>query len=259
MEQYKVRMMSRWGVGPSILMYHSISDNLNDPYSVTVNNFQKQILWLAEHGFEVISLSSMIQLVQARDYGSLSKKVVITFDDGYKDFAINALPILLDNGVPATVFLVTEMLGGVASWNKQASDVQLMSEDEVYIIKEKGISIGSHTCTHANLTLVENKELLRQLKNSREMLTHLGESFHAFSYPWGQWTQQISNTVKSSGYKCALSVGEWTRLTAENTYNLPRISMTRDMDLKRFKSILMRTTLEKEIRRQYRKLRETAF
>ena len=181
---------------------------------------------------------------------------MITFDDGYQDFVTNALPILLDRRAPATVFLVTGMLGGRASWNEAGTHVPLMSEDEVRYIKAQGISLGSHTATHANLTLLDHEDLQRQLRDSRDALTRLGESFYAFSYPWGQWTNQIVDAVKASGYECALAVGEQMRLTAANAYLLPRITMTRDMDLKRFQSLLMRTRLEMELRRGYRMLRE---
>lgn len=249
--------MSYWGVGPSILMYHSIADNSCDPYAVSVADFKEQIIWLAQNGFKIISISSMLKLLRARDHKSLFKKVVITFDDGYKDFILNALPILLDRNAPATVFLITGMFGGKSVWNKSASDLQLMTEDEVRGIKEKGISLGSHTSTHINLSLEDNKVVQQQLKESYDVLTRLGESFYTLSYPWGQWSNKVAEAVKFCGYECALTVGEQTRLTVNNSYCLPRITMSRDMDLNSFQSFLNRSNLEKEIRRTYRVMNET--
>ncbi|WP_170242000.1 polysaccharide deacetylase family protein [Geobacter argillaceus] len=187
----------------------------------------------------------------------MRKKVVITFDDGCKDFVANALPILQEYGAPATVFLVTDMLGGRSSWNRYAPDVPLMTEDEVRYIKTQGISLGSHTATHAKLTLLDHADLQRQLRDSHDALTRLGESFYAFSYPWGQWSDQVVDAVKAAGFACALAVGELTRLTAADTYRLPRITMTRDMELTRFQSLMTRTRVEMELRRRYRILRET--
>jgi peptidoglycan/xylan/chitin deacetylase (PgdA/CDA1 family) len=245
-------MMLDFMIGPSILMYHSIADNSHDPYTVTVDAFREQITWLSEHGFEVISLSCLLQSIQKRSYRNLRKKVVITFDDGYKDFLINALPILRDCNAPATVFLVTDMLGGSASWKKSGLHEPLMSEDEVRYIKSKGISLGSHTATHANLTLLDQEDMQRQLEDSHDKLSHLGESFYSFSYPWGQWSPQSVEAVKASGYECAVTVGEQPRNTAADAYFLPRIIMRHDINLKHFHMLLTRTSVEMEMRRRCR-------
>jgi peptidoglycan/xylan/chitin deacetylase (PgdA/CDA1 family) len=248
-------MIADFMIGPSILMYHSIADNSDDPYSVPIDAFREQISWLSEHGFEVVPLSFLLQAIQERNGKALRKKVVITFDDGYQDFVTNALPVLLDCKAPATVFIVTDMLGEKAAWNNAGKHLPLMSEDEVRSIKAQGISLGSHTATHANMPRLVHDKLQRQLKDSRDRLTNLGETFYAFSYPWGQWSSQIADAVKAAGYECALAVGEQTRYTAANTFCLPRITMTRDMDMKSFQAQLTRTRIEKEIRRRYRTLR----
>lgn len=247
-----MNLLSRWGVGPSILMYHSIADNSDDPYSVSVNAFREQISWLSEKGFDVVPLSFLLRSIQARNYRILEEKVVLTFDDGYQTFLTNALPILRDHGAPATVFLVTDMLGGRASWNEPDTDVRLMSEDEVRYIKAQGISLGSHTATHANLTLLDPEGLKRQLRDSHDTLTRLGESFYTFSYPWAQWSSTVIGAVKDSGYECAVAAGGQIRLTDLNSYLLPRITMGRDMDLNLFQSILTRTQVGMEIRRRCR-------
>jgi len=235
-------------------MYHAIDDCPGDPYSVPVDAFRQQVSWLSENGFEVVSLSFLLRSIQMGDYRALRKKVVITFDDGTKDFVTNALPILLDCGATATVFLVTSMFGGKASWNRS---VPLMSEDEVRGIRAQGISLGSHTATHAKLPILDRAELQRQLRESRDALTRLGESFYSFAYPWGQWSSQVADAVKAAGYECALAVGEQTRMSAATIYSLPRITMKRDVDMKRFQSLLTRTRIEMELRRGYRVVRET--
>jgi len=121
--------------------------------------------------------------------------VVVTFDDGYKDFLDNALPTLLSYRAPPTVFLVTDLRGGGASWNEFGMYAPLMSENEVRCIKGQGISLGSHTATHASLPLLSREDLRRQLGDSRDRLCFLGETFYALSYPWGQWSNQVVDAV----------------------------------------------------------------
>lgn len=251
-----MRIWNQWSVGPSILMYHSISDSSNEQFTVTKKDFHEQIVWLVSNGYEIIPLESMLLMLQAHDCTNLGKKVVITFDDGYKDFVVNALPILQDFGVAATVFLVTGMLAGVAKWNRYGSEVRLMTKDDACYIKERGISLGSHTSTHLNLLLLSDEEIEKQLNDSRETLIELGESFYSFSYPWGQWSSGLAGAVRAAGYKCALAVGEQTRLIAEDCYYLPRVTMSRDMSSKKFQRLLCRTGFETELRRKYRAIRE---
>jgi len=240
-------------------MYHSIADDSYGHYTVSVDAFREQISWFSDYGFEIISLSFLLQAIQTHDHGILNKKVVITFDDGYADFLANALPILLDHKATATVFLVTDMLGGTASWSESGSHVRLMSESDVRAIKAQGISLGSHTATHANLIRADYKDLQRQLRDSHDTLTHLGESFYALAYPWGQWSPMVVEAVKSSGYACAAAVGGQMRLSAVDPYLLPRVSMRRDTDLKHFKSLLTTTRAEIEIRRRCRSVLRTVF
>jgi peptidoglycan/xylan/chitin deacetylase (PgdA/CDA1 family) len=252
-------MIPDFMVGPFILMYHAVGDYPDDAFAVSVDTFREQITWLSEKGFEVVSLSFLLRSMQTGNYRALRKKVVITFDDGYKDFVTNALPILQECGATATVFLVTDMIGENTSWNNIGSRVPLMTEYEVRSIKAQGISLGSHTATHANLALLSREDLKRQLRDSYDALIRLGESFPTLSYPWGQYTRQIEEAVKASNFECALAVGEQTRLTAANRYRLPRITIRNDMDIKRFQSLLTRTRSEIELRRGCWAVRKKIF
>jgi len=235
-------------LGPFILMYHSIADNSDDPYAVSVDSFKKQIAWLSENGYEIVPLSYLVSSLQAGQVRSLHKKVVITFDDGYADFISNALPVLLDHKAPATVFLVTAMLGQTSSWNKSAPHDSLMTEADARYIKTKDISLGSHTADHVNLTLVDEDGLEKQLKASYDTLSILGETFHAFSYPWGQWSPQVGVAVKSAGYQCALAVGQQTRIAPADLFRLPRVTLGHHADLAYFQSVLTRSPVAMAIR-----------
>jgi len=248
-------MFVNLSVGPFILMYHSIGDNTADPYSVSANSFREQLTWLVDNGYEFVSLSWLHQSLMAGRDKHLRKKVVITFDDGYQDFITNALPILSDHGAPATVFLVTALLGKMAIWDKSVENGKLMTVEEVQAIKAHGISLGSHTATHANLARLTNEELVIQLDHSHDFLAHMGETFFSLSYPWGQWSSRVVNAVRGAGYECALAVGQHTRLTAGNSYVLPRVTMRRDTGQKHFQAQMTKTGLEMELRRGYRAVR----
>lgn len=237
-------MISRWGAGPYILMYHSIAEGSDDPYTVPPNRFQDQVSWLVEHGFEFLPLSYLVKVLKDGDYKNLRNKVAITFDDGYRDFLTDALPVLLHYKVPATVFIVAGMLGSNASWSENSKHAQLMTEDEIRHISSQGINLGSHTMTHANLVVVDQEVLLNELEESRSKLRELGESFYPLSYPWGQWCSRILDAVIDSGYDCAMTVGGKMRPRRTDIYCLPRLAISGDMDIRAFKSLFDRQVVK---------------
>jgi peptidoglycan/xylan/chitin deacetylase (PgdA/CDA1 family) len=231
-----LKSLFRRSVGPRILMYHSVADALDDDYAVSVGIFRQQLSWLAENGFRFISLASLSRAIKAGDSRALRNKVVLTFDDGYLDFALNALPVLNRYQAAATVFLVTDMLGRTAQWSNRSKHVPLMSKQDVESIKKQGVTLGSHTATHADLTRLDAQELSRQLVSSRAALNELGESFYSLAYPWGRWSKAVAAAVKTCGYDCAVATCGKTRFPGTDAYALPRITIRADLHLAGFRS-----------------------
>jgi peptidoglycan/xylan/chitin deacetylase (PgdA/CDA1 family) len=254
-------ILSCFDIGTSILMYHSVTDDLDEPYSVSIEAFREQLAWLANNGYEIIPLSRLLEMIQADDRKGFRKKVVLTFDDGYKDFVINALPLLIEYKATATVFFVTEMFGGVSSWNTQWDHVRLMTEDDARFVMKKGMNIGSHTASHDNLRVITpEKSVKREIVSSYHTIKNLGETFITLAYPFGKWCPEVVDAAQAVGYKCALVLGEYTNFSKDNIYHLPRITMLRDMDITSFEKQLIRTvgkkTLQKLCRTVRKKLRK---
>ncbi len=224
---------------PIILMYHSVVEGKPvDPYSVSKKAFCDQISWLLDKGYQFVSLAALVQSLRKGVEVKGVKRVVLTFDDGYRDFFIHALPVLLNHRLPATVFLVTDMLGQTATWSSYSQQVPLMTETEVRQVKAEGISLGSHTLTHADLTALNDDELQRQLVASRRALADFGETFHSFSYPWGKHTEREVAAVKAAGYQCAVTVGWTISFSRPDPYRLGRVIMRYDLDLDSFRRMI---------------------
>ena len=94
-----------------ILMYHSISkgnEEAKHPYYQTTTDpavFAEQIRFLHENQYSVIGLGELVNRVTERKRSE--KFVVITFDDGFRDFYTHAMPVLSRYGFGATMFLAT--------------------------------------------------------------------------------------------------------------------------------------------------------
>ena len=160
-----------------ILMYHSVAGEDGSPFTVRPAAFAEQMGVLADQGYEVISLQAGCALIGSA--GDLRRKIVLTFDDGYRDFLTQAAPFLLRRGFPATLFVVPGMYGKVPAWAASDGACPLLSEPEVKTVRALGFEVGSHSMSHADLTLLPEPELARELADSRsavESLVHVEQS-----------------------------------------------------------------------------------
>lgn len=104
-----------------ILNYHRVLDQVDPmaPNEPDATHFEHQLCWIKTH-FPVIGLSEAVELLSSAKIDS--PKVVITFDDGYRNNAEIALPILQKHGLTASFFVVTDELSDGIMWNDIISE-----------------------------------------------------------------------------------------------------------------------------------------
>ena len=99
-------------------MYHSVSDApaaATRALSVRPAMFGAQLRYLRHQGFAGLTFGELCQRRRTRQ-PLPARPIVLTFDDGYADFIEEALPIMVEQGFPATVFVTTGWLGGIARY-----------------------------------------------------------------------------------------------------------------------------------------------
>jgi glycosyltransferase involved in cell wall biosynthesis/peptidoglycan/xylan/chitin deacetylase (PgdA/CDA1 family) len=94
-----------------ILMYHRIAELPADPWGLAVapERFAEQLAVLREQARPLALHELVTRLERGRPLPA--RAVAVTFDDGYRDNLDAALPALEAAGVPATLFLATDMVG----------------------------------------------------------------------------------------------------------------------------------------------------
>jgi hypothetical protein len=99
-----------------ILLYHYVrtnprpADRAGFRLSVTPATFAAQVGLLRAGGVHTVSLAQVMRALQGLDRLP-SHPVVLTFDDGYADFATTVAPLLAAQAMTATDFVVTGFLG----------------------------------------------------------------------------------------------------------------------------------------------------
>ena len=200
-----------------ILMYHSV-DNKAGTFFVSPENFAKQMEYIKKNGYEVITLDELVRSIKDKKHLK-GNKVVITFDDGYKDNFINAYPVLKKYQFSATIFLITDFIDknpAFLSW----SEVRIMSKDK--------ISFGGHTKTHFYLgSMLDEKNVFDELAGSKKAIEQqINTPADYFCYPGGGFNERVKSLVVQAGYKGACATNRGFADFNSDVYELKRIKVT---------------------------------
>jgi peptidoglycan/xylan/chitin deacetylase (PgdA/CDA1 family) len=186
-------------IGLTILTYHGISDEVNPDETVTPEEFEKQLQYIKDN-YKVISLEEAVGYLQT-DIKKLCDSIVITFDDGYSNNYHNAYPLLKKHSFPATIFLVSNFIDD--------KEGKYLSQSQIHELMDNNISFGSHTISHRILTGLKKEEIIREIRDSKDLLeSQLGQRMNSFAYPIGtkaDFNNAIMETVKAHKYTCACS------------------------------------------------------
>lgn len=196
-----------------VLMYHRVGevrDAAELRYCIPPQRFAAQMKLLADKGYRAVPLDALVDWLSggpALPPGAF----VLTFDDGFRGVLDHAVPVLERLDWPFTVFLVSDLLGGVDEWtgkgNPDAATYPLLTANEVLAMHRRGGTFHSHTCTHASLPALDDAALEHQLRGSRESLASLlGHGVDYLAYPYGHVDERVEAAVRVAGYRAALSV-----------------------------------------------------
>jgi len=212
-----------------ILMYHYIrvnpypEDRASATLSVTPDAFAAQMAYLAQNRYTSITLDTLYDIFKKRQSPPV-KPVVLTFDDGYLDFYLNAYPILQRYNFQAVSFVST---GGVGQkrylcWNQ----IREMQSSGLILFE-------AHTVTHPNLTKLRYPELLDELQGCKNTLqAQTGRIVHFISYPYGRTNSLVMSAARKVGFIGGL--GTWYGKTRYPSMNMPRIEIIGQMTLRAF-------------------------
>ena len=169
------------------LCYHEVTPGReNDCMNVKPEVFRRHIREFKEAGFTFIDVSALQKYSAGTSLPG--KAVLITFDDGYADNYNYAYPILREEQVPATFFVVSSTVGH----DNRTTAGQLRE------MQANGMQIGSHTVNHEPLITMRPEEIDFELRASRETLEKLlGKPVYALAYPTGKVNEAVLDKAKN--------------------------------------------------------------
>ncbi len=219
------------------LNYHHVHDEIDGYFRISPSNFRSQMEMLLSEGYKPIHADAIIKL----NNESLleNKYVVITFDDGYKDFLVHALPILQDLNIKSTIFIITDHIGGWNKWDTSApSRYTHLDIDELKGLKDSGVSFGSHTCSHEQLTALDRDAIRAELHDSKLALEDLlGAAIRTLAYPGGHHNQTVCD-ITAEYYDLGFGTFVDVNSSKFDPFRIERYEPTFCQDLKEFKAEL---------------------
>lgn len=193
--------------GLRILFYHRIADE-RDPLAVRVDRFREQMELLAGQGFRVLDVAAAWRTVtQPGGVAGAGERVIgLSFDDGYRDVAQNALPVLEELGFGATVFIVTGAVDGAVQFGWYERTPPLLSWAEIeHLDATSPLCFEAHSETHANLLSLSVDAARRELSQSKATLeSHLGRPVGGFCYPAGLFGSRERQLAAECGFELAV-------------------------------------------------------
>lgn len=188
--------------GVRIFGYHRVGD-LDDVTAVSPESFRQQMEHLAESDVTIVRLEEALRLLEEPVDG---RYACVTFDDGYLDTLDTALPVLERLGIPATVYVVVDVIEGRATFDWHPAPPPAILVDDLPRLLAPGlVDVQSHSITHRRLTLLSDEELREEITGSRTRLAEHVPMPTSFCYPAGIYGPREVEAVYDAGYRAGLT------------------------------------------------------
>lgn len=185
-----------------ILMYHYVEyvkdkgDKTRISLDTAPATLEQEVKTLVDAGYNFMTAEELAAVLDGQAQLP-PKPILLTFDDGYRDFYTDAYPILKKYHIKATQYVISGFLN-----NENHLTVAQLRE----IAKDDLVEIGAHTVHHIWLKGQSPKRASDEVLQSKLALEKLiGKRVVSFAYPFGAFDRQAIEVVQNAGFTNAVS------------------------------------------------------
>lgn len=204
-----------------VLMFHHLSDTVENPWTLTPDTFERDLRLLQEQQYEPISMKQLVDFVY-QGKALPDKPVCITFDDGYESNYTIAYPLLKKYHMKATIFAIGSYVGHTTYKNtNQPINPHFSYAQAVEMMHSGLIDVQSHTYDMHQSAQFEQQRPVREsilpLKTEsnlqyrqdlyadsqvyqKEYRKHTGKTLYVLAYPKGAYTPYTEQIFHKLGY-----------------------------------------------------------
>jgi peptidoglycan/xylan/chitin deacetylase (PgdA/CDA1 family) len=199
-----------------ILLYHRVGMGSRE-IDLTSKAFERQIAHLAAREYT-------LTLDRAVD-GATAGGIVLTFDDGYRDFYDHVLPVLVRHGVPALLYLATGFVTGSGLVGPEDGIAWSQLQEAV---GTGLVTVGSHTHSHVDLSRGSGNEANEEIRRSKGLIEErLQRPCDHFAFPWGVASLEAQREARRHFGTVALGAWRTNRRGQIDPYRLGRTPVLR--------------------------------
>lgn len=221
-----------------VLMYHSISDRASPRFrrwTVSPSSFAAQMEYLAEHGFSTLHAREYAECLRG-DAPLPEKPVLVTFDDGYADFADVAVPIMKTYGATSTLFVTSAYIGTTSRWLVREGEAErpMLTWAQLEAMDDT-IELGAHGYSHRAMDTLPLSEALDDIGRGKDLLeASTGRSVTSLAFPHGYSTPRLRRRLAELGFTSAHGVVDAVSSTDDRRFAISRIIVDCDLPLEGF-------------------------
>ena len=214
-----------------ILLYHAVTTAPGDliaPFTVPPDEFQRQLDAVVEAGCTPVTFGQLLdrELTPSPRPDGPDRPVVITFDDGYADFAEHALPALRARSLSSTLFVTTGWLDGGSDREPGPTD-PMLAWSQLPELLECDVELGAHSHSHPQMDTLTRTALRDELVRPKDQLEDaLGRQIDLFAYPHGYNGPRVRRAARESGYRAAAAVRNALHPPGGSAFAVARLSVT---------------------------------
>jgi peptidoglycan/xylan/chitin deacetylase (PgdA/CDA1 family) len=212
-----------------VLLYHSVSADgagMMRRYTMAPALFRAHVEWIADQGFETLTVSDYARALRAEN-ALPARPLVVTFDDGYADFLDEAAPVLAEYRIRSTLYVTTRPVGETRRGTLAGRPMLMWRE--LSQLAAIGVEIGAHSHDHAQLDLLPRPKVREQVTTCKRLLEdRLQTEVPSFAYPHGYNNASTRRVVREAGYSSACAVKNHRSHDRDDQWALARIMFEHD-------------------------------
>lgn len=202
--------------GAVVVMYHRFGEDSLPSTNIRLDQFDRHLEILSSGDYNVVPLDEVIEAFRTGT-PLPDRTVAITIDDAYRSVYREGWPRLREAGLPFTVFVNTDAVGGGPN---------SMTWDEIRELADAGVDIGAHSAGHGHLPFMDGGSIEDDFaRMTARFNAELGFVPTIYAYPYGEYSRELAEMVEAAGYQAAFGQHSGVAYAGADLFTLPRFAL----------------------------------